>query len=126
MIKIKLVKETMEPRELHSLLRSTWVGGKVVVPMVDETRNPVDLPGLFELARSKGIRVIEAEGLGDKSGLRYQKRGVEHIVLNSCMTDNEKIRAMGYLLEEDSSFVELDTGKIAEQLGLISLQCPKG
>jgi hypothetical protein len=126
MIKIKLVKETLQSRKLHSLSRSTWVGGKVVVPMVDETRKPMGLQELFELARSKGIRVIEAEGLGDKSGLRYQKRGVEHIVLNSSMTDNEKMRAMGHLLEEDPSVVELDTAKVAEQLGLISLQCPKG
>ena len=126
MIKFKLVKETMQPRELHSMLRSKWMGGKVVVPMVHETKKPVDLQELLELARSKNIRVIEAEGLGDKSGLRFQKRGVETIVLNSSMSDNEKVRAMGYLLEEDSSAVELDTGKIAEQLGLISLQCPKG
>ena len=93
--------------------------------MVDETRNSVDLQELFELARSKNIRVIEAEGLGDKSGLRFQKRGVETIVLNSSMSDDEKIRAMGHLLEEDPSVVELDTGKVAEQLGLISLRCPK-
>ena len=126
MIKFKLVKETMQPRELHSLLRSKWMGGKVVVPMVHETKKPVDLKEFLELARSKNIRVIEAEGLGDKSGLRFQKRGVETIVLNSSMSDNEKVRAMGYLLEEDSSAVELDTGKVAEQLGLISLQCPKG
>jgi hypothetical protein len=94
--------------------------------MVNETRNPVDLQELLELARSKNIRVIEAEGLGDKSGLRYRKSGVEWIVLNSSISDSEKIRAMGYLLEEDSSTVEIDTAKIAEQLGLISLQCPKG
>ena len=116
----------MQPRELHSLLRSKWMGGKVVLPMEHETRNPVGLQELFELARSKCIRVIEAEGLGEKSGLRFQKRGVETIVLNSSMSDDEKVRAMGFLLEEDSNFVELDTGKIAEQLGLISLQCPKG
>jgi hypothetical protein len=101
------------------------MGGKVVVPMEDETRKPVGLQELFELAGSKNIRVIEAEGLGDKSGLRFQKRGVETIVLNSSMSDDEKIRAMGYLLEEDPSAVELDTAKVAEQLGLISLRCPK-
>jgi hypothetical protein len=94
--------------------------------MVHETKNPVSLQELFELARSKNIRVIEAEGLGDKSGLRYRKRGVEWIILNSSMSDNEKMRAMGHLLEEDPSVVELDTAKIAEQLGLISLRCPKG
>ena len=48
------------------------------------------------------------------------------VVLNSSMSDNGKMRAMGYLLEEDPSVVELDTSKIAEQLGLISLRCPKG
>jgi hypothetical protein len=42
------------------------------------------------------------------------------------MSDNEKMRALGFLLEENPSVVELDTHKIAEQLGLISLQCPKG
>jgi hypothetical protein len=126
MIKFKLVQEAMQPRELHSLSRSTWMGGKVVLPMVHETKNPVGLPELLELARSKSIRVIEAEGLGDKSGLRFQKRGVETIVLNSSMSDDEKIRAMGFLLEEDSNVVELDFGKVAEQLGLISLRCPTG
>jgi hypothetical protein len=101
-------------------------GRKVVVPMEDETRKPMNLQEFFELARSKNIRVIEAEGLGDKSGLRFQKRGVETIVLNSSMSDDEKIRAMGYLLEENPEVIELDTAKIARQLGLISLQCPKG
>ena len=100
--------------------------GKVVVPMVDETRNPMGLQDLIELAGSRGIRVIEAEGLGEKSGLRYQKRGVEFIVLNSSLSDNEKMRAMGHLLEENPRVAELDTHKIAQQLGLISLQCPKG
>jgi hypothetical protein len=101
------------------------MGGKVVLPMVHETRNPADLQELIELARSKHIRVIEAEGLGEKSGLRFQKRGVETIVINSSMSDDEKIRAMGFLLEEDPNVVELDTSKVAEQLGLISLQCPR-
>jgi hypothetical protein len=122
MINFKRVKETMQTREL----RTPWMDGKVVMPMVDETSTPMGLPELLELARSRNIRVIEAEGLGEKSGLRYQKRGVEHIVLNSSMTDNEKIRALGHLLEEDPNVVELDTAKIAQQLGLISLRCPKG
>ncbi len=94
--------------------------------MNDETKAPVTLQGLIELAASRSIRVIEAEGLGQKSGLRYQKNGVEWIVLNSSMSDNEKRRAMGFLLEENPTFMELDTAKIARQLGLISLQCPKG
>ncbi|MHC1742965.1 MAG: hypothetical protein AB9873_08030 [Syntrophobacteraceae bacterium] len=93
--------------------------------MVEETRNPVDLQGLFELARSRNIRVIEAEGLGDKSGLRYRKRGVEWIVLNSSLSDSEKMRAIGHLLEENPKVIELDTAKIAQQLGLISLQCTR-
>jgi hypothetical protein len=126
MIKFKLVKETTQPCELHSLLRSTRMGGKVVAPMEHETKNPMDLQELFELARSRGIRVIEAEGLGEKSGLRYQKRGVEHIVLNSSMTDKEKMRTLGHLMEEQPEVKELDFAKVARQLGLISLTCPKG
>lgn len=94
--------------------------------MINETRNPMNLQEFLELAGSKNIRVIEAEGLGEKSGLRYQKNGVEWIVLNSSMSENEKMRAMGFLLEENPRFIELDTVKIARQLGLISLQCPKG
>jgi hypothetical protein len=102
------------------------MGGKVVAPMEHETKNPMDLQELFELARSRGIRVIEAEGLGEKSGLRYQKRGVEHIVLNSSMTDKEKMRTLGHLMEEQPEVKELDFAKVARQLGLISLTCPKG
>jgi hypothetical protein len=94
--------------------------------MINETRNPMNLQEFLELAGSKNIRVIEAEGLGEKSGLRYKKNGVEWIVLNSSMSENEKMRAMGFLLEENPRFIELDTVKIARQLGLISLQCPKG
>lgn len=94
--------------------------------MENETGKPLTLRDFFELASSKNIRVIEAEGLGQKSGLRYQKHGVEWIVLNSSMSEGEKIRAIGYLLEENPKYVELDTAKIARQLGLISLQCPKG
>lgn len=93
--------------------------------MVNDTTNPVTLQQLFELAGSKNIRVVEAEGLGEKSGLRYQKNGVEWIVLNAAMSESEKIRAMGFLMEENPKFVELDTAKVARQLGLISLQCPK-
>lgn len=94
--------------------------------MVNETNNSMTLQDFFDLARSKDIRVIEAEGLGQKSGLRYQKNGVEWIVLNSSLSEEEKIRAMGFLLEENPRFIELDTAKIARQLGLISLECPKG
>jgi len=94
--------------------------------MVNQTGHPMSLSELFELAGSRNIRVIEAEGLGRKSGLRYQKNGVEWIVLNVSMSEQEKIRAMGFLLEENPEFVELDTAKIARQLGLISLECPKG
>jgi hypothetical protein len=94
--------------------------------MEHETRNPMSLKDLFELASSRNIRVIEAEGLGQKSGLRYQKNGVEWIVLNVSMSETEKTRAMGFLLEENPTFKELDTAKIARQLGLISLQCPNG
>lgn len=94
--------------------------------MESETRNPLSLRELSELAGSRNIRVIEAEGLGKKSGLRYQKNGVEWIVLNSAMSENEKTRALGFLLEENPEFTELDFAKVARQLGLISLQCPKG
>lgn len=94
--------------------------------MANETRNPASLQELFALAGSRNIRVVEAEGLGQKSGLRYQKKGVEWIVLNASMSEKEKIRAMGFLLEENPECIELDTAKIARQLGLISLECPKG
>lgn len=86
----------------------------------------MSLQDLSDLARSRNIRVIEAEGLGKKSGLRYQKNGVEWIVLNTAMSENEKTRALGFLLEENPEFIELDFAKVARQLGLISLQCPKG
>jgi hypothetical protein len=42
------------------------------------------------------------------------------------MSETEKTRAMGFLLEENPTFKELDTAKIARQLGLISLRCPNG
>lgn len=116
----------MQAVERHLPLESRQRGAERGCSMENETNKTMTLQDFFDLASSKNIRVIEAQGLGQKSGLRYQKNGVEWLVLNSSMTEGEKIRAMGFLLEDNPTYIELDTAKIARQLGLISLQCPKG
>lgn len=96
--------------------------------MVYESKITVDLKGLLELARSRNIKVIEVGGLDDRSGLRFQKSGIEWIALNSALADSEKRRALGFLLENDSSGIGVETskfeGSFREPSGLLSLRCP--
>ncbi len=60
----------------------------------------LDFQGLAELASSQNIRVVEAAGLGNSNGIRFRKSGKEWIAVNSSLSSMEKIRALGFLLND--------------------------
>jgi hypothetical protein len=68
--------------------------------MAGHTSIIMDYDGLFELARSRRVKVIEAEDLGGSSGLCFNKEGSEWIAIDSRLPISEKARALGFLLEK--------------------------
>lgn len=60
----------------------------------------LDFQGLAELASSQNIRVVEADGLGNSNGIRFRNSGNEWIAVNSSLSSMEKIRALGFLLND--------------------------
>lgn len=83
---------------------------------------------LIGLAQSRNIRVIEAEGLKDRSGLRFTQQDSDYIALNSSLPETEKSRALGFLLE--NSRTGMGTQRSPQASGghtyLSSLQCSVG
>jgi hypothetical protein len=70
----------------------------------------LDYPTLCDLARSRNIRYMEARGLDTRKGIRFTKDGSDWIAVDSDLSVTEKIRTLGYLLEN-----ELRT--VAEKVG---------
>ena len=69
-----------------------------------------DYRSLIDLARSRNIKVVEARGLDMRKGIRFQKNGSEWIALDSDLPSNEKIRTLGFLLENERADVAAKVG----------------
>ena len=67
--------------------------------MAGHTSTVLDYEGLLELAKSRRVKVIEAEGLGESGGFCFNKGGSEWIAIDSSLPIDEKTRALGFLLE---------------------------
>jgi len=68
---------------------------------------------LRDLARSRYINVIETSSLDGRSGMRFHDAGRDTIAINSEEPMSEKIRALGFLLENYAGE------------GIASLRCPR-
>lgn len=73
----------------------------------------LDYTMLRDLARSRNITYVEARGLDLRKGVRFTKDGRDWIAVDSDLPVNEKIRALGFLLENEPAAV-------AEAVGLKS------
>ena len=73
----------------------------------------LDYTTLRDLARSRNITYVEARGLDLRKGIRFAKDGRDWIAVDSDLPVNEKIRALGYLLENEPA-------DIAQAVGLKS------
>jgi hypothetical protein len=71
----------------------------------------LDYPTLIDLARSRQIRFLEARGLDTRKGVRFHKDGSEYIAVDSDLPVSERIRALGFLLENEPAVM-------AEKVGL--------
>lgn len=58
----------------------------------------------MDLALSRNVRVLEARGLDMRKGIRFHKDGTDWIAVDMDLPVNEKIRALGFLLNEGSRF----------------------
>lgn len=65
----------------------------------------LDYLTLCDLARSRGIRYVEADGLDMRKGMRFWKDGTDWIAVDSSLPVQEKVRALGYLLENEPASV---------------------
>lgn len=70
----------------------------------------LDYTTLRDLARSRNIKYVEARGLDTRRGVRFTKDGLDWIAVDSDLPVNEKIRALGFLLEYEPA-------EVAETLG---------
>jgi hypothetical protein len=70
----------------------------------------LDYTTLRELARSRNIRYVEARGLDLRKGVRFQKDGSDWIAVDSDLPVKEKIRALGFLLENEPAGVAARIG----------------
>ena len=61
----------------------------------------LDYPTLCDLARSRNIKYVEARGLDTRKGVRFTKDGSEWIAVDSDLPIGEKIRTLGFLLENE-------------------------
>jgi hypothetical protein len=59
----------------------------------------VDYEGLVDYAGSRGVKVVEGSGPGLEDGVRVNRAGKEWIVLNYRLSELEKMRTLGFLLE---------------------------
>jgi hypothetical protein len=61
----------------------------------------LDYQTLTDLARSRNIHCLEAHGLDMRKGVRFHKEGREWIAVDFDLPVSEKIRTVGFLLEND-------------------------
>ena len=76
---------------------------RVVLAMEERKhkKSVLDYPTLIDLARSRGIRFVEARGLDTRKGVRFHRDGSDWVAVDSDLPINEKIRTLGYLLENE-------------------------
>jgi hypothetical protein len=74
--------------------------------------------GLCDLARSRNIRYVEARGLDTRKGVRFWKDGSDWIAVDSDLPVKEKIRTLGYLLENEPATIAAKVGiKMGAEIG---------
>jgi hypothetical protein len=70
----------------------------------------IDYPTLIDLARSQCIKFVEARGLDTRKGIRFRQGECEWIAVDSDLPVSEKIRTLGYLLENKPASVAAKAG----------------
>ncbi|GLI35394.1 MAG: hypothetical protein GX433_10910 [Deltaproteobacteria bacterium] len=61
----------------------------------------LDYTTLRELAQSRNVKYVEARGLDMRKGVRFHKDGSDWIAVDAGLPVEEKIRTLGYLLENE-------------------------
>ncbi len=75
-----------------------------------EKASRLDYTALRELVRSRNIKFVEARGLDTRKGVRFKKDGTDWIAIDTDLPVTEKIRALGYLLENEPAEVASKIG----------------
>jgi hypothetical protein len=94
-------------------LSDSHAARKVVLTMATR-KFRLDYPMLQDLARSRGIKVIEAKGLDTRRGVRFCRNGTEWLAVDASLPVEEKIRTLGFLLENERADM---AGKAGLQTG---------
>lgn len=80
---------------------------------MDETnqeKGVLDYQALCDLAKSRNIKFVEARGLDTRKGIRFHKDGEEWIAIDSDLKENEKVRTLAFLLENEPETVASEIG----------------
>ena len=98
---------------------------KFEMEKIKQKESTLDYPTLRDLARSRNIKYVEARGLDTRKGVRFTKDGIDWIAVDSDLPVKEKIRTLGYLLENEPAtiaekvgFKEIDTSSMTPVLTL--------
>lgn len=87
---------------------------------------------LINLAESRGLRVVEGTGPDLKDAARFSRSGKEWIIINQSLSESEKIRSLGFLLDNYSGKFKTDVQSLDNPISgggkdfLLSLKCPRG
>jgi hypothetical protein len=87
---------------------------------------------LINLAESRGLRVVEGTGPDLKDAARFSRSGKEWIIINESLSESEKIRSLGFLLDNYSGKFKTDIQGLENPTPsggadfLLSLKCPRG
>jgi hypothetical protein len=84
--------------------------GDIVMDTKKQKASMLDYATLCDLARSRNIRYVEARGLDTRKGVRFTKDGSDWIAVDSELSVNEKIRTLGYLLENEPATMAAKVG----------------
>jgi hypothetical protein len=76
----------------------------------NEEAGQLDYQALCDLAKSRNIKYVEAKGLDLRKGIRFHKDGSEWIAVDIDLSENEKIRTLGFLLENKPATVAENVG----------------
>ena len=89
----------------------------------------IDYRTLIDLASSRNIKFVEASGLDTRRGIRFRRDGSDWIAVDSDLPVEEKIRTLGFLLENDTVTMATKVGindfsSAGSMMPVLTLCCP--
>ncbi len=98
--------------------------------MEESKLHRTDYRTLIDLARSRNINCVEARGLDTRRGIRFRQSTSEWIAVDADLPVEEKIRTLGFLLENEpvemaeKAGITSDFSGAGSMIPVLTLCCP--